>query len=36
MKKLTALFHLPELKDDIELHNMVLDSRKEQAIFLWR
>ena len=28
MKKLTALFDLPELKDEIELHNMVLDSRK--------
>ena len=31
MKKLTALFNLPELKDDIELHNMVLDSRKVKA-----
>ncbi|HHE8879049.1 TPA: UDP-N-acetylmuramoyl-L-alanyl-D-glutamate--2,6-diaminopimelate ligase [Haemophilus influenzae] len=31
MKKLTALFNLPELKNDIELHNMVLDSRKVKA-----
>ena len=31
MKKLAALFNLPELKDDVELHNMVLDSRKVKA-----
>lgn len=36
-EKLTALFNLPELKNDIELHNMVLDSRKVKAgDLLWR
>ena len=30
MKKLTALFNLPTLTDDIQANEMVLDSRKVQ------